>query len=42
MRQQAGPPPERRDRPRERPVDPDSPFAALEALKRELEKSRSE
>ncbi len=28
--------------PRERPVDPDSPFAALQALKKELEKSRRE
>ena len=28
--------------PRERPVDPDSPFAALEALKREMEKRRRE
>ena len=26
--------------PRERPIDPDSPFAALAALKRELEKSQ--
>ncbi len=26
--------------PRERPVDPDSPFAALQALKKDLEKSR--
>jgi ATP-dependent RNA helicase SUPV3L1/SUV3 len=26
--------------PRERPIDPDSPFAALQALKKELEKSR--
>ena len=34
----ARPPP----RPRDRPVDPDNPFAALQALKKELEKNRGE
>jgi ATP-dependent RNA helicase SUPV3L1/SUV3 len=34
--------PQRQERPRERAVDPDSPFAKLAALKRELEKSRRE
>ena len=33
---------QRHERPRERPVDPDSPFAKLAALKQELEKSRRE
>ncbi len=32
-----------RQRPaRERPIDPDNPFAALQALKKELEKSGRE
>jgi hypothetical protein len=34
--------PQRQERPRERAVDPDSPFAKLAALKQELEKSRRE
>ncbi|MYZ50116.1 helicase-related protein [Propylenella binzhouense] len=31
--------PERQERPRERPVDPDNPFAALAALKKQLEEN---
>jgi ATP-dependent RNA helicase SUPV3L1/SUV3 len=41
-RPDASPRPERKERPRDRPIDPDSPFAALEALKKQMEKSRSE
>ncbi len=41
-RHEAAPRAERKERPRDRPVDPDNPFAALAALKQELEKSRRE
>ena len=42
VRREAKPRGERAERPRERPVDPDNPFAALAALKVEMEKNRRE